>query len=97
MQDQGVQVDQNVLYQDNQSSICLENNGKTSQKRTRAINIRYFFVTDNVEKGNLQIKYKPTEDMVADFLTKPLQGKWFENFRERLMGIQSGISEKDQK
>ena len=44
-------------------------------------------MTDNVEKGNLQIEFKPTEDMVADFLTKPLQGKAFEDFRSRLMGI----------
>ena len=52
------------------------------------MNIRYFFVTDNVEKDNLQIKFKPSEDMVADFLTKPLQGRKFEEFRAKLMGIQ---------
>ena len=81
LQEQGVHVDQNILFQDNESTICLENNGKwSSGKRTRTINIRYFFVTDNVDKGNLQIEYKPTEEMVADFLTKPLQGKLFERF-----------------
>ena len=88
LQAQGVQIQENILYQDNQSSIKLETNGKwSSGKRTRAINIRYFFVTDNVEKGNLQIEYKPSEDMVADFLTKPLQGKKFEEFRAKLMGF----------
>ena len=81
LKDQGVMIGENILYQDNQSSIRLEKNGKSSSgKRTRAINIRYFFVTDNVEKGNLQIEFKPTEDMVADFLMKPLQGKAYENF-----------------
>ena len=51
LQAQGVQIQENILYQDNQSSIKLETNGKwSSGKRTRAINIRYFFVTDNVEK-----------------------------------------------
>jgi hypothetical protein len=24
--------------------------------------------------------------MIADFLTKPLQGKWFQQFRDALMG-----------
>ena len=89
LQAQGVQIQENILYQDNQSSIRLETNGKwSSGKRTRAINIRYFFVTNNAEKGNLQIKFKPSEDMVADFLTKPLQGRKFEEFRAKLMGIQ---------
>ena len=68
----------------------------SSGKRTHAITIRYFFVTDNVEKGNLQIEFKPTKGMVADFLTKPLQGKAFESFRARLMGILEGNSERDQ-
>ena len=58
---------------------------------------KVFFVTDNVDKGNLQIEYKPTEEMVADFLTKPLQGKCFERFRLHLMGIQIKNSEGDQK
>ena len=89
LKEQGVQIEQNILLQDNKSAIRLEENGKwSSGKRTRAINVRYFFVTDNVEKGNLQVEYKPTEEMVADFLTKPLQGKCFERFRSRLMGIQ---------
>ena len=97
LKDQGVDITDNILYQDNQSSIRLEKNGKSSSgKRTRAINIRYFFVTDNVEKGNLQIEFKPTEDMVADFLTKPLQGKAFESFRARLMGIPIGDAKGNQ-
>ena len=96
LQAQGVEIRDNILYQDNQSSIKLETNGKwSSGKRTRAINIRYFFVTDNVEKGNLQIQYKPSEDMVADFLTKPLQGKKFVEFRAKLMGFQKNVHEGD--
>ena len=94
--DQGMDITDNILYQDNQSSIRLEKNGKSSSgKKTRAINIR-FFLTDNVEKGNLQIEFKPTEDMVADFLTKPLQGKAFESFRARLMGIPIGDAKGNQ-
>ena len=73
---QGYPPDKNILYQDNQSAMLLEKNGKrSSSQRTRAINIRYFFITDQVEKGNLTIKYCPTNKMVADYFTKPLQGK----------------------
>jgi hypothetical protein len=54
----------------------LETNGKkSSTKCTRALNIRYFFISDQVEKGNVQIQYCPTDEMTADYMTKPLSGK----------------------
>jgi hypothetical protein len=87
LEEQGYKVTNNYLYQDNKSAILLEKNGKkSSSKRTRAINIRYFFVTDQSEKGNVEIEYCPTEDMVADFMTKPLQGPAFVKFKALIMG-----------
>jgi hypothetical protein len=51
MKAQGYGVKDNVLFQDNKSSILLENNGKaSSRKRTKHINIRYFFITNRVSK-----------------------------------------------
>ena len=51
---QGCTVDDNVVYQDNQSAILLEKNGRRSSgKRTRHINIRYFYITDQI--NNKQI------------------------------------------
>jgi len=44
---QGYQAKDAIVYQDNQSTILLAKNGRaSSSKRTRHINIRYFFVTD---------------------------------------------------
>ena len=84
---QGLPTDPNWLHQDNQAGILLENNGRASAgKRSRAINIRYFFVTDQVTRDNVTIKYCPTELMVADFFTKPLQGKRFREFRDAILG-----------
>jgi hypothetical protein len=75
------------LYQDNKSAILLETNGKKSSgKRTRALHIRYFFLTDQVEKGNVTIVYCPTDDMVGDFHTKPLQGEKVQKFRNAILG-----------
>ena len=69
---QGLVVRSSVLHQDNKSAILLEKNGKaSSSKRTRHINIRYFFVTDQVSKGNLAIEHCPTDQMIADYFTKP--------------------------
>jgi hypothetical protein len=51
---QGYDVEKNIVYQDNKSAILLETNGKKSSgKQTRALNICYFFITDQVEKGNM--------------------------------------------
>ena len=76
------------MYQDNQSAILLENNGRaSSSRRTKHLNIRYFFITDRIKKGELKIEYCPTDDMVADFFTKPLQGKKFIQFRKIIMNL----------
>ena len=89
MEAQGYAIEENIIYQDNKSSILLEKNGRRSAgKRSRAINIRYFFVTDNVEKGNVTIEYCPTDQMIADFMTKPLQGEKFRMFRSAILGEQ---------
>ena len=85
---QGFQVNENIVYQDNQSAILLENNGRRSSgKKTRHIDIRYYFITDNVKRGVTTIQYCPTEDMVGDFYTKPLQGALFRKFRAIIMGL----------
>ena len=75
---QGYGVKDSVIYQDNQRAILLEKNERASSgKRTRHINIRYFFVADRVAANEVSIEYCPTGDMVADFFTKPLQGSQF--------------------
>ena len=87
MEAQGYEIKRNILYQDNKSTILLLNNGKkSSTRRTRALNIRYFFLTDQIEKGNLEVVYCPTDKMVADYHSKPLQGKLCDKLRKQLMG-----------
>jgi len=45
-----------VIQQDNTSTIQLENNGKqSSTKRTRHINIRYFYVTSKIKEGSMRV------------------------------------------
>ena len=87
MEAQGHHIDENIIYQDNKSAILLENNGrKSAGKRSRALNIRYFFITDQIEKGKIEIRYCPTEEMMADYHTKPLQGSKFVEFRTMILG-----------
>ena len=88
MEEQGYEVKKNILYQDNKSAILLEKNGKKSAgKRSRALNVRYFFMTDQVEKDNVSIEHKGTEEMTADYNSKALQGRQFFKFRKAIMGL----------
>ena len=78
----------NILYQDNQSTILLESKGRSSLgKRSRAIDIRFFAIKDSCDNGHIEILYCPTDEMVADFYTKPLQGKKFREFRDLILGV----------
>jgi hypothetical protein len=84
---QGIKVTDNILYQDNKSAILLEMNGRTSSsKQTKHIEIWYYYIADRIAKGDLSVVWCPTNKMIADFLTKPLQGKVFQQFRDVLMG-----------
>jgi hypothetical protein len=77
----------NVLMQDNQSAIRMERNGKASTTgNSRHVHIRYFFMKDRVDKGEVDLQYCPTLEMLADFFTKPLQGSLFRKFWDVIMG-----------
>jgi hypothetical protein len=102
----GYGVAQNISLQDNRGTMLMEylrgdhnqplmlgaeRNGKTSSgKRTRHVNIRYFFITDRVNMKEISIDWwptkKPTKKMVADFMTKPQEGSQFRELRDYIMG-----------
>jgi hypothetical protein len=82
----GIWSHQEPMLQDNKSLILLERNGKASSgKRTRHINIYYFFITDQVNMKELTIEWCPTQQMVTDFMTKPIQGSHFRHLRDYIM------------
>ena len=98
MEAQGYHVKDNILYQDNKSAMLLAKNGKaSSSKRTKNINIRYFFVTDRIAKGDLRVEWCVTADMTGDYMTKPLQGVLFHKFRGLIMGVTIPIEPKSSK
>ena len=88
IQSQGYTNTDTVVYQDNKSAILLEKNGKlSSSKRTKHIQCRYFFIKDCIEREILSVEHCPTDDMVADYFTKPLQGMKFFKFRKMIMNL----------
>jgi hypothetical protein len=83
---QGHKVTSNVIYHDNTSALKLEENGKASSgKCTQHFNIKYFYISDLIERKKVQIKYCPVDAMIADYMTKPLAGTNFIHFREQIM------------
>ena len=88
LEEQGYGVYKNIMLRDNKSCMLLEQNGqKSSTKRMKHINVRYFFITDRIENGDLSIEYCPTEEMLSDYMAKPLQGNKFMHFRKEIMNI----------
>ena len=80
----------NIIEQDNTSAIQLERNGKCySTQQTKHINIRYFYVTDKVIDGTVQVSYKPTTEMLSNYLTKSLTGSLFTNHQATLFVLKS--------
>ena len=66
-----------IIYEDNQSCISMS---KTSGQhdRTKHIDIKHHFIREQVEAGALTLAWVPTETMIADILTKPLNTPQFE-------------------
>jgi len=85
--EQGYAIEENIFAQDNQSAMKLEKNGRTScGRKSRHIDIRYFFMKDRITSEHITVVYCPTGQMIADFFTKPLQGALFARFRKIIMG-----------
>ena len=74
------------VEQDNTASIQFGNEGREAAKKSRHMNVRYFWVKQLVDDGVIRLKYCPTELMLADMLTKSTSGSIFFERRLRLLG-----------
>jgi hypothetical protein len=84
---QGCKIDNNVLHQDNKSSILLETNRRgSSGKRTRHVNVRHFLIPDSVKSGEVCIKCCPAGIVIADHFAKALQGALSWKLHDKIMG-----------
>ena len=84
---QGYPLEKSYFEQDNESAIKLEKNGRTSAgQRSRHIHNRYFWIKDRLLQDKITLRHCDTLAMLADFLTKPLQGQLFRKFRDVILG-----------
>ena len=76
-----------VIYQDNMSTIQLIKNGRSNSERSRHIDIKFFFLHDRIKLSHIIVTYKNTKEMIADLLTKPLQGEQFKALRNEVLNV----------
>ena len=84
-----VQEEPTMIKEDNQGAIALSKNPKY-HPRTKHIDIKCHFIRDKVAKKEIVLDYCPTEQMLADLLTKPLGKTLFQRLRG-LMGVRSTL------
>ena len=75
--------DATTMFCDNQSAIALTHDHQY-HARTKHIDVRYHFIRWVVERGEVRLVYCPTEDMVADVLTKALPSPKVKHFASNL-------------
>lgn len=74
--EQGIDMKVPVIFQDNQSTILLAEKGG-GKYRNIHLRVRQKRIQEMIECGEVSLKYMPTGSMLADILTKPLQGFLF--------------------
>lgn len=79
-----------VLHEDNQGAIAMSKNPET--RRTKHIDVKYNFIREKVENGDIQLCYVPTSEQKADILTKSLSRDKLEVLRAKL-GMSGSIGD----
>jgi hypothetical protein len=71
------------LLCDNESAILMADN-PVEPSHTKHIDIRYHFLRDHQQKGDIEITYVNTQNQLVDIFTKPLDEKIFSKLRNEL-------------
>lgn len=73
------------IFSDNTACITLAKD-PVAHSRTKHIEVRYHYIRQLVAYGKTTLAYLPTEDMLADILTKPLPNTAFQRCIRGLLG-----------
>jgi uncharacterized OB-fold protein len=77
-----------ILFCDNQGAISLAKN-PTHHAKTKHVDVQLHFIRDHIDKGTIDVKYCPTDDMLADIMTKGLARERHEMLVKRMgIGVQ---------
>lgn len=73
------------IYEDNQDIIALAKNSVNRQR----IKHMYQFIRETINSGKVILEYCPTDQMVADILTKPTTKMKLKNFAQHIFGTET--------
>lgn len=65
---------------DNQSAINLAKN-PINHQRSKHIDVRYHFIRDELQNGNISLFYVSSNENFADMFTKPLSSRKLQHFK----------------
>ena len=74
------------VHEENQSCIKMATGTKFSPSKKR-IALKYHHFRSHVKYGRVDIHYRPTNEQLADLLTKPLSNEVFFPLRYMLCGL----------
>jgi hypothetical protein len=82
-----------TIYADNQGAIHIAHNNITSQ-RSKHFDIKLHYTRQAIMDKKITVKYIPTEDMLADQLTKPVGKNKLQHSIKRLFGydLREGVN-----
>jgi hypothetical protein len=80
LRDYGYKLSKVPLLCDNESAIHMADN-PIEHSRNKHIDIRYHFLRDHQQRGDIKIAYVNTKNQLADIFTKPLDEKSFSKLR----------------
>lgn len=84
---QDTEPDRWRLLIDNKSAIALSKN-PVLHERTKHIDLRYHYIRECVENGQVKVEHVSTSEQVADILTKPLGRVRFLELRQKMVVIE---------
>jgi hypothetical protein len=87
MAEQGYELETEIR-EDNRSTMLLMRNGRLSSgKRTKHLDVRYFYLKDLIDRGMIKLSHCVSDSMIADYFTKPTQGKRFLALRNLILNL----------
>ena len=91
MEEQGHELDPPVIFQDNQSTISLVTKGG-GKSRSKHLRTRQYRMKELIDNGNIVVEYLPTGSMIADVMSKPLQGTLLNFMIKKLLNEEEQIA-----
>ena len=85
LSDYGLKVSKTPIFCDSTSAIAISNN-PVLHSRSKHIDVRYHFIRDHIEKGDIELYFVGTDFQLADLFTKPLDEQRF-NFLLSELGM----------